>query len=57
VRFARQTIESWGDDPATHWPVGSTLAAGGWWEDLPRRGIWQALATRAGGETIGSWSD
>ena len=43
--------------PNTGRPSGTILSPGGWWTNLPRAGIWQAPATRSGGEAIGgeSW--
>jgi len=54
VRFITENIQSWPSDPATGTPVGAAQAVGGWWVQLPTPGIWQALATRAGGESIGT---
>jgi len=50
VRFVRDTINSWPYDNDTGQPAGATRAAGGWWENAPRAGVWQALSTRSGGE-------
>jgi prepilin-type processing-associated H-X9-DG protein len=52
VRFMNENIDSWAVDPATGEPLGITQNPGGWWENVPRRGVWQALGTRAGGEAI-----
>jgi prepilin-type N-terminal cleavage/methylation domain-containing protein len=52
ARFLKASIDSWPFDPLTGQPAGAARAAGGWWEGLPRPGVWQALATRAGGEVI-----
>ncbi len=54
VRFVGEDIDSWPVDPVIGQPVGATQNTGGWWENLPSPGVWQALGTRAGGETIGS---
>jgi prepilin-type N-terminal cleavage/methylation domain-containing protein len=51
VRFVKETIDSWPIDPASG-PSGSVLEPGGWWRNLPEPGVWQALATRSGGEAI-----
>ncbi|WP_169978384.1 DUF1559 family PulG-like putative transporter [Tautonia rosea] len=51
VRFVSETINSWAIDPASG-PSGAVLEPGGWWRDLPTPGVWQALATRSGGEVI-----
>jgi len=53
ARFVKETIRSWPSDPATGLPAGSRRAPGGWLEGLPPPGVWQALATRNGGEAIG----
>jgi len=52
VRFVKDTISTWPYDPFTGAPRGATLDAGGWWKSLPTPGVWQALATRAGGEIL-----
>lgn len=54
IRFLKESIDSWPVDPVLGRPLGATRNAGGWWENLPRPGVWQRLATRAGGETIGA---
>ena len=51
ARFVKDSINSWPLD-ALDYPSGSTLTPGGWWIDLPRPGVWQAMATRAGGEIV-----
>jgi prepilin-type N-terminal cleavage/methylation domain-containing protein/prepilin-type processing-associated H-X9-DG protein len=53
VRFIKETIQSWRFDPATGVPVGAIRDPGGGWTNLPKPGVWQALATRSGGEVIG----
>jgi prepilin-type N-terminal cleavage/methylation domain-containing protein/prepilin-type processing-associated H-X9-DG protein len=50
VRFLKETIETWPAGVATGQPTGATLNPGGWWTNLPKAGVWQALATRSGGE-------
>ena len=52
VRFVRDGIDSWPVDPITGLAVGIVRTATAW-KDLPARGTWQALATRAGGEAVG----
>lgn len=55
VRFIKETIDSWQINPGTGWPIGVSrdpnllyqIARG------THLGVWQALTTRAGGETIG----
>ena len=53
ARFIRETIDSWPFGP-TGSPAGATQARSfaGWWQNLPRPGVWQAITTRAGGEAI-----
>ena len=46
-------IDCWPIDALTGEPLGARRAEGGWWTGLPRPGVWQALATRAGGEPSG----
>jgi prepilin-type N-terminal cleavage/methylation domain-containing protein len=55
VRFIKDSIQTWPFDPTTGNPSGAVLNPGGWWTSLPSPGIWQALATRAGGEVIGDY--
>lgn len=50
VRFVRSTISTWPFDPATGRPSGAVQAPGGWWTQLPRPAVWQAMATRAGAD-------
>jgi prepilin-type processing-associated H-X9-DG protein len=50
VRFVKETIQGWPFDAATGLPEGAALTQGGWWANLPPRGVWQALSTRARGE-------
>lgn len=52
VRFVRETIHSWPVEPLTGTPVGANLRSDGSWANLPPRGLWQALATRASGEFV-----
>ena len=52
VRFVRETISTWPFDPATGYPQGATMATSGAWVNLPPAGLWQALATRNGGEVL-----
>lgn len=53
VRFIKDSIASWPYDPYNGRPAGSRQKPGGWWENLPPGGIWQALGTRSGGEVSG----
>jgi prepilin-type N-terminal cleavage/methylation domain-containing protein/prepilin-type processing-associated H-X9-DG protein len=57
VRFVKETIDTWPFDPVTGNPAGASRTSGGWWINTPRPGVWQALATRAGGEAIGAGAD
>jgi prepilin-type processing-associated H-X9-DG protein len=53
ARFIKDTISSWPFDPATGHPAGATITPTfRTWTNLPTPGVWQALATRNGGETI-----
>jgi hypothetical protein len=52
VRFIDENIDSWPPDPLTGEPIGATKNPGGWWENVPALGLWQALSTRASGETV-----
>ena len=54
VRFIKETIDTWPFDRATGQPSGAVEAPVGNWTNLPKPGVWQALATRAGGEVIGN---
>ena len=53
ARFVKDTISSWPIDPATNSPVGIISWFDGF-KNVPPPGIWQALATRSGGEVIGT---
>ena len=55
TRFIKNTIQTWPYEPITGNPVGATLGPGGFWANLPPPGVWQALATRSGGETVGEF--
>jgi prepilin-type N-terminal cleavage/methylation domain-containing protein/prepilin-type processing-associated H-X9-DG protein len=48
VRFVSGTIDSWPIDEHFGEPLGASQNADGFYENLPRRGVWQAYATRAG---------
>ncbi len=52
VRFVKDSIETWPFEPKTGQPIGASRDPGGWWIDLPRPGVWQALSTRAGSEVV-----
>ena len=52
ARFIRDSIESWPCDPITGFPAGASEGPGGFWSNLPRPGVWQALTTRDSGELI-----
>jgi prepilin-type N-terminal cleavage/methylation domain-containing protein len=57
VRFVRETISTWPFDPLSGVPRGATTDASGAWTALPLGGIWQALATRRGGEAVAVTGD
>ena len=50
THFLKDSIQSWPFDPNTRFPAGAVRDPGGWWTNLPRPGVWQALATRSGGD-------
>jgi len=52
ARFIKDTIQTWPCDRMTGVPVGAVMKPQGWWEHLPPPGVWQSLATRAGGEIV-----
>lgn len=52
VRFLSETIDTWPHDPVSGEPLGALHNPGGFWEKMPRPGLWQALTTRSGGEII-----
>ena len=52
VRFIKDSISTWPFDQADGYPQGALNKAEGGWTQLPPRGVWQALATRSGGEVI-----
>lgn len=56
ARFIKETIQSWSLDPINGEPAGIGRDSGGWWVNVPRPGVWQALGTRAGGEVFDSES-
>jgi len=52
ARFVRETVETWPFNPGTGDPAGSRRVPGGWMTNLPRPGVWQALATRSDGDSV-----
>jgi prepilin-type N-terminal cleavage/methylation domain-containing protein/prepilin-type processing-associated H-X9-DG protein len=52
VHFIKETIDTWLHDPATGVPVGASSSFSGAWYGTPSPGVWQKLATRAGGEVV-----
>jgi len=54
VRFVKETISTWPIEPGTGYPRGAATNVDGAWINLPTGGVWQALATRHGGELIDS---
>src|SRR5262249_32938351 len=55
VRFIKDSIDTWGFDPATGYPLGVTRDISVWiLSPGAKIGVWQALASIAGGEVISS---
>ncbi len=54
VRFIKEAISTWPFDPLSGNPVGATRTSGGWWQNTPPPGVWQALPSRGGGEAVGT---
>jgi prepilin-type N-terminal cleavage/methylation domain-containing protein/prepilin-type processing-associated H-X9-DG protein len=54
VRFIKETVDSWAQDPATGLPRGLAFDAAGPYKEtgVVRRGVYQALSTRNGGEVV-----
>ena len=52
VRFIKETISTWPFDPSSGFPQGIETAPSEAWTNAPPAGVWQALATRSGGEVI-----
>jgi prepilin-type processing-associated H-X9-DG protein len=52
VRFIKESIQSFPFDILTGNPVNARKNQGGWWENLPTPGVWQALGTRNGAEVV-----
>jgi prepilin-type N-terminal cleavage/methylation domain-containing protein/prepilin-type processing-associated H-X9-DG protein len=52
VRFITDSIQSWPHQPLTGTPIGAVRNEGGWWDNVPAPGVWQALSTRSGGEAV-----
>jgi hypothetical protein len=52
VRFLSERVSSWPSDPADGYPLGARLDTTGAWGHLPAPSVWQALATRSGGEAV-----
>jgi prepilin-type processing-associated H-X9-DG protein len=54
VHFIKYSIDSWAQNPATGIPVGLTFDLAGPYKEtgVVRRGVYQALSTRNGGEVI-----
>jgi prepilin-type processing-associated H-X9-DG protein len=52
ARFVAESVESWPFDPRTGVPIGlRQVQPEGWWSGQAEPGVWQDMATRAGGET------
>jgi prepilin-type N-terminal cleavage/methylation domain-containing protein/prepilin-type processing-associated H-X9-DG protein len=58
VRFIKEDVDSWAQDPATGLPRGLTFDPAGPYKEtgVVRRGVYQALSTRNGGEVVGAGS-
>jgi prepilin-type N-terminal cleavage/methylation domain-containing protein len=54
VHFLKNTIQSWPFESKDGFPSGASQTPGGWWVGTPAPGVWQALTTRSGGETVGA---
>jgi hypothetical protein len=54
VRFLKETIDSWPQDLTTGLPVGLTFEPAGPYREtgVVRRGVYQALSTRNGGQVV-----
>lgn len=52
ARFVKDAIATWPYNPKTGTPAGAITDPSGAWTNLPPPGIWQALATRSGGEVV-----
>ena len=52
ARFITNGIDTWEFDRVTGAPLGAVRNPGGWWSNLPRPGVWQALGTRNAGELV-----
>jgi prepilin-type N-terminal cleavage/methylation domain-containing protein/prepilin-type processing-associated H-X9-DG protein len=52
VRFIKDTIQSWPYDRTSGYPLGAQVGGGGAWTNTPPPSIWQALATRSGGDLV-----
>ncbi len=52
VRFVKETSDKWACDLYSGFLVGAVPNSGGWWSGLTSPGVWQRLATRAGGEVV-----
>jgi prepilin-type N-terminal cleavage/methylation domain-containing protein/prepilin-type processing-associated H-X9-DG protein len=52
VRFIKDNIDTCEYNNKTGMPIGAVFNSGGWWQNIPPAGVWQALSTRSGGETL-----
>ncbi|MEW4566229.1 DUF1559 domain-containing protein [Tautonia sp. JC769] len=52
VRFIKETIATWPYNPESGGPLGIRTSDEDVWVNVPPTGVWQALATRAGGEVV-----
>lgn len=55
VKFLLERVSSWPHDALTGEPAGVTRNVDGSWSNVPQLGLWQAMGTRAGGESLPSF--
>ena len=56
VRFIKESISTWPFSLSTGSPLGIESTSSGAWTNVPPSGVWQALATRNGGEIVSAES-
>jgi prepilin-type N-terminal cleavage/methylation domain-containing protein/prepilin-type processing-associated H-X9-DG protein len=52
VRFVKDSISTWPTDPVSGNPANSRQSSLGFWTNLPKPGVWQAISTRNGSELV-----
>lgn len=57
VRFVKESISTWPFDPESGVPRGIRWTDSGAWSNVPPGAVWQALATRSGGESTAADAD